>query len=75
MVFSPTYCSWPNWMESEFATWRYFTLNGTDHRTHNEQNAAIADYIRWRNTRAEPKTTFAPDSPIRQWTAYPAKAA
>ncbi|MFF8918094.1 hypothetical protein ACF08M_33530 [Streptomyces sp. NPDC015032] len=32
-------------------------------------------YIRWRNNRAEPKTNFAPDSPIRQWTEYPAKAA
>jgi hypothetical protein len=48
---------------------------GTDHRTHGEQNAAIADYIRWRNARAEPKTSFAPDSSIRQWTEYPAKAA
>ncbi|MFE7357274.1 hypothetical protein ACFU8Q_30040 [Streptomyces sp. NPDC057543] len=26
-------------------------------------------------SRAEPKTNFAPDSPIRQWTEYPAKAA
>ena len=50
-------------------------LNGTDHRSHDEQNAAIAAYIRWRNTRAEPKTNFAPDSPIRSWTEYPAKAA
>lgn len=61
--------------ESEFAALRYFALNGTDHRTHDEQNAAIAAYIRWRNSRAEPKTRFAPESPIRQWTAYPAKAA
>jgi hypothetical protein len=46
-----------------------------DHRTHGEQNAAIGAYIRWHNTRAEPKTNFAPDSPIRTWTDYPAKAA
>ncbi|ATW51681.1 hypothetical protein CGZ69_31620 [Streptomyces peucetius subsp. caesius ATCC 27952] len=50
-------------------------VNGTDHRSHGEQNAAIAAYVRWRNARAEPKTNFAPDSPIRSWTDYPAKAA
>ncbi|WP_323186061.1 MULTISPECIES: transposase [unclassified Streptomyces] len=75
LVFLPTYGSWLNWIESEFAALRYFALNGTDHRTHAEQSAAIGAYIRWRNTRAEPKTNFAPDSPIRQWTQYPAKAA
>ncbi|GGY77706.1 hypothetical protein OHA57_38370 (plasmid) [Streptomyces anulatus] len=49
--------------------------NGTDHRSHDEQNAAISAYIRWRNARAEPKANFAPDSPIRTWTEYPAKTA
>lgn len=39
------------------------------------QNAAIAAYVRRRNARAEPKTGFAQDSPIRQWMRYPAKAA
>jgi hypothetical protein len=43
--------------------------------THAEQNAAIASFIRWRNVRAQPKTGFATDSPIRTWTRYPAKAA
>ncbi|MER6687524.1 IS630 family transposase [Streptomyces olivaceoviridis] len=75
LVFLPTYGSWLNWIESEFAALRYFALNGTDHRSHGEQNAAIASYVRWRNARAEPKTTFAPDSPIRSWTDYPANAA
>ncbi|MFI2206643.1 hypothetical protein ACH47Z_39110 [Streptomyces sp. NPDC020192] len=50
-------------------------LNGTDHKSHDEQNAAINAYVRWRNGHAEPKTGFAPDSPIRSWTQYPAKAA
>ncbi|MGW9134868.1 hypothetical protein [Streptomyces sp. NPDC055681] len=54
---------------------RYFALNGTDHRSHGEQNAAIGANIRLRNARAEPKTKFAPDSPIRTWTQYPIKAA
>jgi transposase len=75
LVFVPTYSSWLNWIESEFAALRYFALNGTDHRSHAEQNAAIGAYIRWRNARAEPKTRFATDSPIRTWTHYPAKAA
>ncbi|KAK1184234.1 IS630 family transposase [Streptomyces sp. NBS 14/10] len=75
LVFLPTYGSWLNWIESEFAALRYFALNGTDHRSHGEQNAAIGAYVRWRNARAEPKSSFAPDSPIRTWTEYPAKAA
>ncbi|MFE9790023.1 IS630 family transposase [Nocardia salmonicida] len=41
LVFTPTYSSWLNWIESEFAALRYFALNGTDHRSHCEQDAAI----------------------------------
>ncbi|MDX6315832.1 MAG: hypothetical protein QOF44_5296, partial [Streptomyces sp.] len=44
-------------------------------RSHPEQNTAIAAYVRWHNAQAGPKTDFAPDSPIRTWTEYPAKAA
>ena len=62
-------------IEAEFAALRYFSLGGTDHRSHAEQNAAINAYIRWHNARAEPKTGFATDSPTRTWTHYPAKAA
>jgi hypothetical protein len=54
---------------------RCFALNGTDHRSHDEQNAAVGAYITWRNARAEPRTDFAPDSPIRKGTGYPARAA
>ncbi|MEV3986964.1 MULTISPECIES: hypothetical protein [unclassified Nonomuraea] len=57
------------------AALRYYTLNGTDHRSHDEQNAAIGAYVRWRNARAEPKTNFAACSLIRSWTNYPAKVA
>ena len=39
-----------------------------------EQNAAIAGYVRWHNTRAQPKVNFAVGSPIRAWSDYPAKA-
>ncbi len=73
LVFLPTYGSWLNWIESEFAALRYFALTGTGHQSHGEQNAAIADYVRWRNARAQPKTGFATDSPIRTWTNYPTK--
>ncbi|MCZ4103579.1 IS630 family transposase [Streptomyces sp. H39-C1] len=75
LVFLPTYGSWLNWIESEFAALRYFALNGTDHRSHAEQNAAIAGYVRHHNKQARPKTNFATSSPIRSWTTYPAKAA
>lgn len=69
-MFTPTYSSWLNWIEAEFAALRYFALNGTDHRSHTEQNAAIEAYIRWHNTQARPQTGFATDSPIRTWTHY-----
>ncbi|MEO3863260.1 transposase [Acrocarpospora sp. B8E8] len=75
LVFLPTYGSWLKWIESEFAALRYYALNGTDHRSHDEQNAAIGAYVRWRNARAQPKTNFAASSPVRSWTSYPAKVA
>ena len=65
LVFLPTYGSWLNWIEAEFAALRYFALNGTGHGSHAEQNAAIAGYVRWHNTRASPRVNFATDSPIQ----------
>jgi hypothetical protein len=46
LVFLPTYSSWLNRIECEFAALRYFALNGTDHRSHGEQDEAIGTYIR-----------------------------
>ncbi|WP_229859725.1 IS630 family transposase, partial [Streptomyces anandii] len=74
LVFLPIYGSWLNWMEAEFAALRYFALGGTGHRSRNEQDAAVAAYVRWRNARAEPKTAFAPESSIRTWTEYSVRA-
>ncbi|WP_442931205.1 hypothetical protein [Micromonospora sp. NBC_00389] len=74
LVFLTTYASWLNWIEAEFAAVRYFALNGTDHRTHAEQDTAIGAYIRWRNYRAQPKSGFAINSKIRH-PDYPFKAA
>ncbi|WP_231390344.1 hypothetical protein [Nocardia sp. CNY236] len=65
LVLLPTYSSWLNWIESEFAALRYFALNGTDHRSHDEQDAAIGTYIRWYNQHARPKRDFAVNSKIR----------
>jgi len=70
LVFLPTYSSWLNWIEPEFAALRYFVLNGTDHRTHAWQGQMIDRYMRWRNARAQPKTDFAAKSVIRTWTGY-----
>ncbi|MFJ5117162.1 hypothetical protein [Kitasatospora sp. NPDC088548] len=75
LVFPPTYGSWLNWIEPEFAALRYFALNGTAHRNRDEQNAAIGAHIRWHNAKAERKTSFAPDSPVHSWSYDPAKAA
>lgn len=52
LVLLPTCASWLNWIEAEFAAVRYFALGGTDHRSHAEQDAAIGDYIHWRNQRS-----------------------
>ena len=70
LVFLPTYASWLNWIEPEFAALRYFALSGTDHHTHVWQAEMIGAYMHWRNAHARPKTSFAPNSVIRTWTGY-----
>jgi transposase len=72
LVFIPTNASWLNWIEADFAALRYFALNGTDHRSHQEQGQAINDYIRWHNAQAQPKRGFAINSKIRKpdWQAH-----
>jgi transposase len=75
LVFLPTCSSWLHWIETEFAALRHVALHSTDHRSHAEQNAAPAAYLRWRNARVQPKTGFATDSPIRTWAHYPTKVA
>jgi hypothetical protein len=41
--------SWLNRIEAQFTALRYFTLDGTDHATHDEQASMIRRYIAWRN--------------------------
>ena len=71
LVFLPTYASWLNWIEAEFAALRYFALNGTDHPA-TPIRSRIGAYIRWRNRRAKPKDSFATDSKIRK-PDYPSR--
>jgi transposase len=74
LVFTPTNASWLNWIECEFTSLRYFVLDGSDYPNHDTQNAAIARYVRWRNTHAKPKTRFAIGSKIRRPDYLPLSA-
>ncbi|MGH3226805.1 MAG: IS630 family transposase, partial [Streptosporangiaceae bacterium] len=49
IAYVPTNSSWMNRIEAQFTALREFTLNGTDHTTHREQNSMIRRYIAWRN--------------------------
>jgi hypothetical protein len=48
--------SWMNRIEAQFQVLRYFALDGTDHRSHEEQNSMIRRYIIWRNRNAQDRT-------------------
>ena len=56
LAYVPTNASWLNRIEAQFQAMRYFTLDGTDHRCHEEQNSMIRRYIIWRNRNAHDKT-------------------
>lgn len=56
LAYVPTNASWLNRIEAQFQALRYFTLDGTDHRSHDEQNRMIRRYIAWRNRNAHDKT-------------------
>ena len=49
---TPTNSSWLNRIEAQFTALRYFTLDGTDHATHEQQASMIRRYIIWRNNHA-----------------------
>ncbi len=53
LAYLPTYTSWLNRIEAQFTALRYFALNGTDHRSHQEQASLIRRYIIWRNHHAQ----------------------
>lgn len=54
-AYVPTNASWLNRIEAQFQALRYFALDGTDHRSHDEQNSMIRRYIAWRNRNAHDK--------------------
>jgi transposase len=56
LAYVPTNASWMNRIEAQFQALRYFTLDGTDHRSHEEQNSMIRRYIAWRNRHAQDET-------------------
>jgi transposase len=47
--FTPTDGSWLNRIESQFTALKKFALASSDHRSHEEQQRAIEDYLAWRN--------------------------
>jgi transposase len=49
LAYVPTNASFLNRIECHFAALRYFALDGTDHRSHEDQNSMIRRYIIWRN--------------------------
>ena len=49
----PTNASGLNRIEAQFQALRYFALDGTDHRSHDEQNSMIRRYIARRNRHAK----------------------
>jgi len=53
LAYVPTNASWLNRIEAQFQALRYFALDGTDHRSHVEQNSMIRRYIAWRNRHAQ----------------------
>lgn len=63
LAYVPTNASWLNRIEAQFTALRYFALDGTDHRSHDEQNRMIRRYIAWRNRNADDEAL--PDISIR----------
>jgi transposase len=49
LAYVPTNAPYLNRIECHFTALRYFALNGTDHRSHEEQNSMIRRYFAWRN--------------------------
>jgi transposase len=49
LAYTPFYGSWLNRIEPQVTALRYFTLDGTDHESHEVQARMIRRYIAWRN--------------------------
>ena len=60
--WTPTNASWLNRIECHFTAMKKFTLDNTDYRSHEEQQAAIEQYLKWRNRQR--------DISIENWKSY-----
>jgi transposase len=60
--WTPTNASWLNRIECHFTALKKFTLDNTDYRSHEEQQAAIETYLRWRNRNREIS--------MKKWKSY-----
>lgn len=60
--WTPTNASWLNRIECHFTALKKFALDNTDHRSHQEQQAAIERYLSWRNR--------VRDISIASWKSY-----
>lgn len=60
--FTPTGASWLNRIECHFTAMKKFTLENTDYRTHEDQQAAIKSYLAWRNRTREIS--------LKNWKSY-----
>jgi transposase len=47
--FTPTNASWLNRIECEFTPLKKYALDTSDYRNHEDQQAVIENYLRWRN--------------------------
>ncbi|GAA0402189.1 hypothetical protein GCM10009530_62630 [Microbispora corallina] len=52
LLFTPTYASWANPIETHFGPLRQFTLANSSHRNHTVQTRALHACLRWRNAHA-----------------------
>ena len=62
VYLTPTNGSWLNRIESQFTALKKFAMQPSDHRSHEEQQAAIESYLTWRNR--------ARDLSITAWNQY-----
>ena len=65
--WTPTNASWINRIECHFTALRKFSLDNTDYASHDQMQAAIRDYLAWRNRRRH--------ITVRDWTTYRRKQA
>ncbi len=51
--YTPFHASWLNRIEAHFGPLKKFAMNNSDYHSHEEQDAAIQQYLQWRNRRRD----------------------